>query len=107
MDNQNNKFGIDVKYSIVDAPSKWSLSLAFFDHDGDKRRYAFFKIKDPLKETVDVRVLINQLQWEDGSGESWNFEGYARIEGKSFNVRGWFRTTDRKGYLFLVKEHVS
>lgn len=102
---------------IVNSPSKWALSVAFFDKlpaEGGKspqRRKLQFTIKGkscPLGQIVDV--VIDALRWEDGSGESWCFEGYleCRIPSaamSSSKVRGWFKTTDRQGWIDLDVPH--
>ncbi len=100
------------RYQILNAPSKWTLSVSFFDKaDPAKiggRRPVTFEIKGSLcPKGARIEVVINQLSWEDGSGESWLFEGYALtgMDGAKMRrqpkVKGWFATTDRKGWIDL------
>lgn len=96
--------------SIINAPSKFDLSIAFFDRpNSDKfggRRSVNFTIEGPScsNRQQQIEVVINGISWEDGSGESWCFEGYCKTNvGQPHNwtseVKGWFRTSDRKGWI--------
>ena len=56
--------------------------------------------KGPQPVTKSFEVSINSILREDGSGESWCFNGYVvsiDSQKKSMRISGWFRTTDRKG----------
>ena len=96
------------RYQILNAPSKWTLSVAFFDKVNGERRPVTFKVNGPLcPQGAEIGVVINQLSWEDGSSESWCFEGFAvtgmdggrmRFQPK---VKGYFCTLDRKGWIDL------
>jgi len=96
------------RYQILNAPSKWTLSVAFFGKIKDERVPLTFEIVGQLcPQGTFIEIVINSLQWEDGSSESWNFEGYAltgmgggrlKIQSK---VKGWYRTTNRKGWIDL------
>ncbi|MFA7252791.1 MAG: hypothetical protein WC027_02955 [Candidatus Paceibacterota bacterium] len=91
-------------YKIVKAPSKWELSVAFFDGNSSNRRTVNFTITGDGFPAAgrEASVVINQLSWEDGSGESWCFEGYTKqaVPGfKSHLVKGWFRTSNRLGWM--------
>jgi len=92
-----------VQVDIANAPSKWELSVKFFDGGGGQRRPVEFTVNGKFFNGEDrlVEVVINRLSWEDGSGESWCFEGY--IVGMNLNVTGWFRTTNRKGWMKFTK----
>jgi len=85
---------------ILNGPSKWSLSVAFFDLVNGKRRPVTFTVSGPdfNADEQEFEVVINSIQWEDGSGESWIFSGHALIHGQN-RVSGWFETTTRKGWL--------
>jgi hypothetical protein len=96
--------------SITNAPSKFDLSIAFFDRPNSEqlggRRSVMFVIQDPCSSNSPkpINVVINSISWEDGSGESWCFEGYCKTDiGQPKNwtpkVKGWFRTSDRQGWI--------
>ena len=93
--------------NIVNAPSKWSLSVAFFDKIGPSRRSVEFIVKGPnFPREQRVEVIIDKLEWEDGSGESWCFGGNMTTStiaglqaGSSYKGHGWFRTSNRLGWI--------
>jgi len=97
--------------SIINAPSKFDLCFAFFDRPDpeqypDSRRPVTFTIEGPscLFTWRKIEVVINNITWEDGSGESWNFEGYCKTnvgqpKNRTAKVKGWFQTSDRKGWI--------
>ena len=86
------------KNDIVSAPSKWELSVAFFDRIGGHRRPISFQLKgEDFPHSAVVEVVINSLSWEDGSGESWCFKGYCANGGQ--RVRGWFTTNYRQRWI--------
>ena len=99
------------RYKILNAPSKHDLDVAFFNKFKGERMTVTFEIQGPLcPKNAKIEVVINRLSWEDGSSESWCFEGYAvtGMDGAKMrrqpNVEGWFRTTDRKGWIDLDKQ---
>jgi hypothetical protein len=90
-------------YKILRGPSKWDLMLSLFDSTMGSPRYAWFKVtpedhnsKEP--KSMDFCVLVNGVSREDGSSESWIFNGYSAGR----KVNGWFRTTNREGRLELA-----
>jgi hypothetical protein len=96
--------------NIINAPSKFDISTTFFDRPNPEklggRRSVNFTIQGPSCSNgqQQIEVVINRISWEDGSGESWCFEGYCKTSvGQPKNwtakVKGWFRTSDRKGWL--------
>jgi len=89
---------ISLPYAIVDGPGKWDLMLSLFDSTVSHPRPVSFRVS--IKEPITENVVITQLGREDGSGESWIFEGYAiPEEGRNLAVRGWFSTHSRKGHI--------
>ncbi|WKZ26561.1 MAG: hypothetical protein QY304_00450 [Candidatus Paceibacterota bacterium] len=95
---------------IINAPSKFDLSIAFFDRPNPEqlggRRSVTFTIEGPScpNGQRQIEVVINHISWEDGSGESWCFEGYCKTDvgqpqNSTAEVKGWFRTSDRKGWI--------
>jgi len=96
------------QYRIVGGPSKFDLMIAFFarELDGGRRSVTFSlsfpRVIDDLRWLEDVEVILNDLQWEDGSGESWNWKGYtlgAKQRGWGPDVEGHFSTHTRLGWL--------
>jgi hypothetical protein len=84
--------------------------IAFFDEPNSKlfggRRSVSFTIegRSCLGIRHRIEVVINQISWEDGSGESWTFTGYCTTDvgqpsNEAVDVNGWFRTSDRKGWI--------
>ena len=61
--------------TIVGAPSKFDLMIAFFDEPNSKlfggRRSVSFTIegRSCLGIRHRIEVVINQISWEDGSGD--------------------------------------
>jgi hypothetical protein len=103
-----------IQRKIKNGPSKWSLILGFSDKIEGKRRSVRFMVDAsncPKGLEHEVNVVINQLEWEDGSGESWNFSGYisshasrvSRLGDREFiisdgdKVFGCYNTESRKG----------
>jgi hypothetical protein len=95
---------------IIAAPSKFDLSVAFFDGKYPNRRSVKFTIKIPnIHKEYEVNVVINQLAWEDGSGDSWCFEGhissstcgYSPDFKRGVSAKGWFKTTTRNGSITI------
>lgn len=92
-------------YTIVNGPSKWDLHLAFFDKIGNNRRPVTFTMKEGGPAGCWVgKVVINALEWEDGSGESWVFKGYTTFLSVKNSVRGHFITSERKGWIEFEEE---
>lgn len=88
------------QWKITNAPSKWELMLALFDSSNSRPRTVDFLVECEDGHSVYERVSINRVSKEDGSGESWCFEGIAIMDGKhSCGVKGWFRTSDRHGWI--------
>lgn len=88
--------------TIHRAPAKFDLSVAFFT-----RGPATFTVsgKDFPNGEQQIEIILNELGHEDGSGNSFCFEGHTKsnipnkdTSGGSF-VRGWFRTSNGEGWL--------
>ncbi|MDP3996819.1 MAG: hypothetical protein Q8P86_03970 [bacterium] len=86
---------------IINAPSKCDLIVAFFLKPNPGRQSVNFTIQDPGGSRKQVEVVINSISWEDGSGDSWCFEGYCVGRPLTAKVKGWFRTSDRKGWISI------
>ncbi|MDP3793910.1 MAG: hypothetical protein Q8R07_04110, partial [Candidatus Uhrbacteria bacterium] len=65
------------QFSIMNGPSKFDLMLALFDRDPEPsdlpRTVIFMLLEDDGHATRSA--MIDGVQVEDGSGESWNIEG--------------------------------
>lgn len=82
-------------FRILNGPSKFDLMLSLFDGNKEPRRTVKFRLEG-LKQ--EVEVAITSVQQEDGSGESWNWEGNLKLaKGRGYHVRGYFATKGRMG----------
>lgn len=61
-------------FRIVNGPSKFELVISLFEGNPTPRHTATFEIE--AVGGVQFKVAIYCISQEDGSGESWNFEGY-------------------------------
>jgi len=92
----------DPVYRISAGPSKFDLMMSIF---GEKPVLEFTfdgptDTTNPLHsaicvQTIKIRILT--VSREDGSGESWNFEG--KISGNDQPVKGYYHTRNRRGHL--------
>ena len=84
---------------IVNGPSKMDLMLALFDDGGvGHRRVIIFTIDGREREGErSIKVVVNAVEREDGSGESWNFKGY--FSGSNVPFEGYYSTKRRKGFI--------
>jgi hypothetical protein len=90
------------RYNITGAPSKHDLNVRFFNKIDGNRLAVKFDIEGKHRGVDFIKVVINAVSWEDGSGESWCFEGY--VPGVGYDrVNGYFCTLDRKGWICLEK----
>ncbi len=85
---------------IVSGPSKMELMLALFDSSNQRERPVEFTTQDRGGESYAYDVRITQVGKEDGSGESWLFEGYTQ-SGRP--VGGYFSTTRRRGHMHIFE----
>jgi len=76
-------------FKLIGGPGKWDLMLALFDNTLEKPRSVQFKATKGSCEPGEMKKLdiekskhyefkciINSISREDGSGESWNIDGY-------------------------------
>ncbi len=91
--------------TITNGPSKFDLMNALPDGDSKNRRTIKFTILEEngpnLLPFISEPITINRLEPEDGSGESWLFEGWY---GKNREVKGYFRTDERRGWIEFFNE---
>ena len=87
-----------LSFNVVGGPSKFDLMLSLFDGNKQPRRTVEFQLEG-VRDTITAGITM--VQQEDGSGESWNVEGWT-----TFNIKAYYCTRDRKGYLtFIVPFH--
>jgi hypothetical protein len=87
------------RIAIKNGPSKYDLMLALFDRKGANTRRVTFEV-DTQKASVEV--VITGIEAEDGSGESWNFKGFASSVWQNHmsvprRVEGYYSTQSRQG----------
>jgi hypothetical protein len=96
---------------IIKGPSKFDLMVALFDRRGNNGNPHVVTFTTEWNTVISV--TITGMSLEDGSGESWLFEGYAtekrhltdtKSEKVSGRVSGWFNTERRTG---TFKEHLT
>ena len=83
-------------YELRHGPSKYDLMLGLFDGDANTQRTLTFRVNNG----VDVEVKVQSVSREDGSGESWLFEGYV-INGTGLRAKGYFHTVTRRGTITI------
>ncbi|MFA6432712.1 MAG: hypothetical protein WCV82_02745 [Candidatus Paceibacterota bacterium] len=100
------------QYKIVNGPSKHDLDIAFINRINGKRLPVEFWVEGLYStnpnERTNVCAVINSLSWEDGSGESWNFEGYVTCHDKEVmypgKIKGQYWTSSREGIMTISQE---
>lgn len=92
-----------LSFNVTGGPSKFDLMLSLFDGNKEPRRTVEFQLEGARAPIV---VAVTMVQQEDGSGESWNFEGHMTNYRRSFRVGGYYSSNSRKGYItFVVPFH--
>lgn len=92
-----------LSFNAIGGPSKFDLMLSLFDGNKNPRRTVEFKLEGAREPIV---VAITMVQQEDGSGESWNFQGHLTNYRRGFDVHGYYSSNSRKGYItFVVPFH--
>ena len=71
-----------LSFNAIGGPSKFDLMLSLFDGNKEPRR------------TVEFQ--------EDGSGESWNFEGGLTNYRRGFHLRGYYSSKSRTGHITFI-----
>ncbi len=93
-----------VTVGIKSGPSKYDLMLSLFERSMNNPRPVTFVLKatDKANWWVENRKLvlhITQVGIEDGSGQSWCFEGQTD---DGTRHKGWFRTDSREGTIAVM-----
>lgn len=105
-------FTINERLPITAGPPKWEWMLSLMDGNSDHRRSISFEVskeKSALslmpairkQENQTVHVFINMIAREDNSGGSWLFEGCSVVAGDRTEVRGYYSTKNRTGWIEL------
>lgn len=89
------------RLEIVNGPSKFNLMVCLFRDESIPEVQVWFHYYGG-KDCSGV--VIDSLEREGGSGESWNLKGYICSGYGRGNVTGHFRTDTRKGFLVLGEE---
>lgn len=98
-----------IRADIIQGPPKFELMLALFDRKVVNTRSVEFKLAGG--NNISAHVVINGVEVEDGSGESWIFKGYVRrismhpeesVPPPPSNCYGFYRTDTRKGWIELL-----
>lgn len=96
-------------YNIVGAEGKDELFASLQLGDNQHRRNFEVRVSAPNNRiSFLVKLLIDQLQREDGSGNCWNFKGYAMPSGRWVPVMGFIRTSNGTGTIKVrAKKHCT
>jgi len=95
-------------FQILNGPSLMDLTLSLVLFP--EQRAVVFKTNGNMVVDIDsdVCVRLSSLGVEDGSGNNWLIEGYAKPYcdekpfGKEFRVKGYYNTKRREGHLEKV-----
>jgi len=97
------------EFKIVAGPSKYDLQKALFDRMGNGNKPHTVTFTNDKGARIVAVILV--VAAEDGSGESWNIEGYftnltTNRSDVSLNIKfeGYFRTDRRIGHLTEVED---
>ncbi len=101
-------------FIIQGGPSKGDLLLSWGlkSDNGDRKKFDFriTPTKYELPGDQIAKITINSLEWEDGSGESWNIKGYAEAYNPTADIPlktlgahcdGHYNTRTRCGMMFI------
>src|SRR5512142_2329293 len=99
---------IDIRYEITARPCKMDLMVALFDQpviEGTVRQRSVRFTVEAVSETSrhkvgEVDVIVDAVAREDGSCDSWNFEGRPVPrpgDGLNVRIKGYYSTYLRKG----------
>lgn len=93
---------LSARQDIVQGPEKKD----FFDSLSEKTQITISTVPQGIKKQegkipmhYNRKTILSFIQAEDGSRESWNFEGVQVLNGDSVRVKGHYNTKTRKGTL--------
>jgi len=91
-------------YIIDGGPGKYDWATIFFQtrEYGKERRPVVFDVTPGTDSPTEERleVVLNLVEWEDGNGWNWNFEG--QLEDGTV-VTGFYSTQKRQGTMTVGK----
>lgn len=88
---------------ITGGPSAGELLLKWGIKQEDGKRFSFpFRFIGDDNVEVSTKIVITSLEWEDDSGENWNFKGYSPNY-SHVRISGFFNTQRRHGYMTVTK----
>ncbi len=83
----------DTLFNIVAGPGKWDFLTAFGNAYGVGQTVEFQYFANDSRMKIHLKVRINALEHESGSGDSWNFKGIAEMpNGRQEKIRGYYTT---------------
>lgn len=96
---------------ISGGPSKFDLMVSLFEGNKTPRKTIRFKVDSGRRNPVgprnseesaiihsDMDVGITAVEQEDGSGESWMFQGYVVSTFRPGRIQGYYSTKTRTGW---------
>lgn len=92
---------------ISNGPGKWDLMVSLFEGNPTHRRKVRFEIPNGHRGNeshTELDVAITLVAQEDGSGESWLFEGYRNGSVRGM-IHGYYSTRTRTGWYARGKMH--
>ena len=88
-----------LSFNTIGGPSKFDMMLSLFDGNKEPRRTVEFQLEGAR---APITVYVTSVQQEDGSGESWNFEGGLTNYRRGFHLRGYYSSKSRTGHITFI-----
>ena len=102
--NVNKEVRSQQQHEIISGPSRDKLFDALkYAYDKDAKFRIEFGFRSPAPHSVPTITRLTSIEHEDGSGCSFNLEGYCTLNGVSRRFHAYYNTRRRGGY--LVAEH--
>jgi hypothetical protein len=85
---------------VTGGPSEQQLMFSLF-RPADANNSLHFAVTFTPRDDASITVLINRLEREDGSGRSWNIEGFIICPhgGRSYKMKGYYSSRKRTGHI--------
>lgn len=90
---------LSTEYQITNGPSIFELMLGLFDNTARKPRVLRFLVAHNAMQT-DLKLVIDSVEREDGSGDSWNISGHSA----ETTWTGYYSTKSRNGTLTATEK---
>ncbi len=90
------------QFTIIGGPSKYDLQASLFDSTASRPRPVDFYVEQNCRLRLELKVQMNCVKREDGSGESWCITGYVVSSSpvlSARNIEGYYSTKHRSGTL--------